>query len=175
MRYFISGLIAGATVSGVIAGILGGIAALVPAGPRWTLFAVLTALVVAFELAGRPLPLPQNRRAVPQTIIPQSNVAGPLQFGFEMGTGVRTFMPTALPHALLATVVLVGAGVPVGIGAGLGFGLGRALMPLVRSWHDDPRHWDRLMLARMRLVGSLCAAAFLITAVTLAPARWMPW
>jgi hypothetical protein len=136
---------------------------------------VLAGAVLAFELAGRPLSLPQNRRAVPQSVIPRSNVAGPLQFGFEMGTGVRTFMPTALPHVLLLTVVLVG-GVAPGIGAGLGFGLGRALMPLLRARQPDPRAWDRRLLATLRTIGVVCASGFLFAALALALHRWgSPW
>ncbi|WBB70081.1 hypothetical protein [Micromonospora sp. WMMD812] len=127
----------------------------------------MMAVLLGFEVAGRPLSLPQNRRAVPQTIIPQADVSGPLQFGFEMGTGVRTFMPTALPHALVAAVVLVG-GVGPGLAAGLGFGIGRALMPLVRSSHENPADWDDRLLDVLRLVGQLVAVGFLALVVALA-------
>lgn len=148
-------------------GILGGFAAVVPAVVRWGVFAIVIGTIGVFELAGRPLSLPQNRRAVPQTIIGQANVSGPLQFGFEMGTGVRTFMPTALPHALIAAVVLVG-GIGPGLIAGFGFGVGRALMPLVRSSHPDPALWDDKLLDVLRLVGQLVAAGFVGLAVALA-------
>ncbi|MFI5915748.1 hypothetical protein [Dactylosporangium sp. NPDC051541] len=168
-----TGLFAGALLSGLLAGVLGGFAAVAPDAWRWAAFAVLAVVVLAFELAGRPLRLPQNSRAVPQTIIPESNASGPLQFGFEMGTGVRTFMPTALPHALLAAVVLVGGILP-GIGAGLGFGLGRALMPLVRAGSADPRGWDRRLLLSLRRIGILCAAAFALTLAAFALHRWGP-
>ena len=42
---------------------------------------------------------------------------GALQFGFEMGTGMRTYSPSALPHLALAAVVLVAA-VPGRVRAG---------------------------------------------------------
>lgn len=148
-----------------MAGAIGGIVSLVPAVPRSWLAAVILAVMLGFELAGRPLNLPQNRRLVPQDVIRRADVEGPLQFGFEMGTGVRTFMPTALPHALVVIVVLLG-GLGPGILAGLGFGLGRALMPIARVRHGDPAAWDRLLAHRLRLVGQLCAAAFALAAVT---------
>jgi hypothetical protein len=148
-----------------VAGAIGGIVSLVPAVPRLWLAVGTLAVMLGFELAGRPLNLPQNRRLVPQDVIRRADVEGPLQFGFEMGTGVRTFMPTALPHALLATVVLLG-GLGPGVLAGLGFGLGRALMPIARVRHGDSADWDRLLAQRLRLVGRLCAAAFALAAIT---------
>lgn len=148
-----------------MAGAVGGVVSLVPAAPRTWLAAGTLAVMLGFELAGRPLNLPQNRRLVPQDVIRRADVEGPLQFGFEMGTGVRTFMPTALPHALVVIVVLLG-GLGPGILAGLGFGLGRALMPIARVRHGDPAGWDRLLAHRLRLVGRLCAAAFALAAVT---------
>jgi hypothetical protein len=119
-------------------------------------------VIMAFELAGRPLQLPQNRRLVPQDVIPRSEFEGPFQFGFEMGTGVRTFTPTALPHALILVVALLGGVLP-GVLAGIGFGLGRVLMPLARSRSGDPQLWDRVMLRWIVWVGRLCAAGFLLS------------
>lgn len=124
------------------------------------------AAVLSFELAGRPLRLPQNRRAVPQQIIPRSDVDGPLQFGFEMGTGVRTYMPSAIPHALVLAVLLVG-GLGPGIAAGLGFGLGRALMPTLRARYRTPLDWDRLLLRRAPALYSTSALAFAALLITL--------
>jgi hypothetical protein len=147
-------------------GAFGGIASLVPAIVRVALLVLGLAVLLGFELAGRPLNLPQNRRLVPQSVIPRANVEGPLQFGFEMGTGVRTFMPTALPHALVLTVALLG-GVAPGLLAGLGFGIGRALMPLTRSRAPRPDVWDKALLLRLRLIGRLCAVGFLAAAVGL--------
>jgi hypothetical protein len=161
------GLLAGALTSGLVAGAVGGIVSLVPVAPRTWLAAGILAVMLGFELAGRPLNLPQRRRLVPQEVIRRADVEGPLQFGFEMGTGVRTFMPTALPHALVVFVVLLG-GLGPGVLAGLGFGLGRALMPVARSGHGDPARWDRLLARRLRLVARLCATAFAVAALTLA-------
>jgi hypothetical protein len=120
----------------------------------------LALVVILFaELIGRPLSLPQNRRAVPQDIIPEGRVQGALQFGFEMGTGVRTFMPTGLPHALVVAV-LAAAGLIPGLLAGLGFGLGRAWMTLSRSYSGAPRDWDSQLRSSLRRVGQLTAVCF---------------
>jgi hypothetical protein len=161
---FVAGLLIGAVTSGVLAGVLGGLVAPLPVLPRLGVLAAALAAVLGFELAGRPLALPQNRRAVPQWIIPRDNVDGPLQFGFEMGTGVRTFMPTALPHAAVLITVLAG-GLVSGLLVGLGFGAGRALMPLVRSSRPEPSTWDDQLLDRLTAIGRVTALAFLVGAV----------
>jgi hypothetical protein len=170
---FSSGLVVGGLVSGTVVGALGGLVSVVPlTGRIWVLAAVI-AVIMVFELAGRPLQLLQNRRLVPQEIIPRSRFEGPFQFGFEMGTGVRTFTPTALPHALVITVLLVGGILP-GVLAGLGFGLGRILMPLTRSRSGDPEGWDRNLLRWVVWVGRICAAGFLL-ALLVALITGGPW
>ncbi|MFD1939565.1 MULTISPECIES: hypothetical protein [Nonomuraea] len=161
---FNSGLMLGALVSGAVVGAVAGIASVVPEPVRlWTLLPVVS-VIMSFELIGRPLSLPQNRRLVPQDVIPKAEFEGPLQFGFEMGTGVRTYTPTALPHLLVAVVVLAG-GLGAGLLAGIGFGAGRALMPYLRSRSDDPRQWDRDMLCSLSRMGQICAAGFLLALV----------
>ena len=160
------GLFLGALLSGLLAGILSGFAALIPEPARWVAAGLTVLPVLAFELAGRPLSLPQNRRAVPQTVIPESNTSGPLQFGFEMGTGLRTFMPTALPHALLLAVALVGD-IGTAVLAGLGFGLGRALMPLTRARAAAPRDWDVRLFGSLRSIGIVCASGFVLAAAVI--------
>ncbi|MFE3453041.1 hypothetical protein ACFXJ8_29375 [Nonomuraea sp. NPDC059194] len=151
----------GALVSGAVVGAVAGIASVIPEVVR--LWALLPALLVimSFELVGRPLSLPQNRRLVPQDVIPKAEFEGPLQFGFEMGTGVRTFTPTALPHLLVAVIVLAG-GLGPGLLAGVGFGVGRALMPYLRSRSADSRQWDRDLLRALSRLGQICAAGFLL-------------
>lgn len=129
------------------------------------LFVVLP-VILTFEFLGRPLHLWQNGRAVPQTIINGPWIAAPLQFGFEMGTGVRTFMPTALPHALLVLIALSG-GIGPGLLAGVGFGAGRAAMPVVRGWSRSPSRWDAALTGSGPWVGRLCALAFGIAASVL--------
>lgn len=163
---FSLGLVLGALFAGVITGALGGLASIVPEPVRLWPLALAAAVILAFELAGRPLSLPQNRRLVPQDVIPQSEFSGPLQFGFEMGTGVRTFTPTALPHLLVLTLVLAG-GVGPGLLAGIGFGLGRVLMPLSRALSVDPQGWDTDMLSTTAWIGRACATGFVLALAAL--------
>ncbi|GAA4972355.1 hypothetical protein GCM10023334_097420 [Nonomuraea thailandensis] len=162
MPVFSTGLMLGALLAGLVTGALGGLASIIPETARLWLLAPIVVVIMLFELAGRPLSLPQNRRLVPQDVIPRADFSGPLQFGFEMGTGVRTFTPTALPQLLVLVIVLAG-GLGPGLLAGLGFGVGRALMPLSRALSGDPRRWDTKLLASTAWVGRLCATGFLLS------------
>ncbi|MDI6103051.1 hypothetical protein QLQ12_30995 [Actinoplanes sp. NEAU-A12] len=161
MPAFSAGLMLGGLLSGVIAGIAGGLLSVLPYAWRLGILAVPLAIIMVFELAGRPLSLPQNRRLVPQEIIPRHSFDGPFQFGFEMGTGVRTYSPTALPHALVLVIALLG-GLGPGVLAGLGFGFGRILMPYVRSRAADAHEWDGVLLSTLPWLGRVCAAGFVL-------------
>ncbi len=134
---------------------------IVPSYIRLPIGGLALVVILVAELIGRPLTLPQNGRAVPQTIIPEARVQGALQFGFEMGTGVRTFMPTGLPHALVVAVLVAGGLVP-SLLAGLGFGLGRSWMTLSRSYSGSPRGWDSQLRMSLRIVGQLTAVCFTV-------------
>jgi len=97
------------------------------------------------------LRLPQNARQVPQSVIDDGHRYGALQFGFEMGTGVRTYMTSGLPHAL-AVALLVLPSLPAALMAGVAFGAGRALMTLTRHAHPDRSAWDTALRTRDRLI-----------------------
>lgn len=104
---------------------------------------VVTALfVLAGECRLHRVTLPHRRAQVPSAVIGTGEQAGALQFGFEMGTGVRTHMPSNLPYLPLVMVLLVGNWAAALL-AGLGFGLGRAAMALGRHYSGDTAWWDR--------------------------------
>jgi hypothetical protein len=128
--------------------------------------AVAIFCLISLEMFGLGGKLPQNRRLLPQEITTTKSRDGALQFGFEMGTGLRTYLPTALPLCLCALVVLMGS-IPVGLLAGIGFAAGRALMPLARRTSDGPQAWDIQLIRHMRLVTSVSAIAFAVSAVPL--------
>lgn len=90
--------------------------------------------------------LPQNARLVPQKVVDAGPRAGALQFGFEMGTGIRTYVTSSLPY-LLVLMVFLSASAMETLLAGIGFGAGRALMSTTRSWSRSVNKWD-LELAR---------------------------
>lgn len=115
-----------------------------PLLPVWARVAAVVAVllfVLAGELGLHRVALPQNRRLVPTGVIGEGPQQGAFRFGFEMGTGMRTFMPSNLPWVALCAIVLV-ASVFGALAAGLGFGAGRAWMGLGRHYSRDPDRWD---------------------------------
>lgn len=85
-------------------------------------------------------------------------------FGFELGTGARTFVPASAPYAVALTVIVMAEAVPAMI-VGAGFGLGRGLVVVDRVLHKDRNEWDQTMKRFERwwpLVGLVTASALLL-------------
>jgi hypothetical protein len=141
--WFSAGLLVGGLTGAVVVVAIGSLVLrpFLPTVAAVALAVVIFALVAANELGILTLRLPQNGRQVPQGIVEDGGQYGALQFGFEMGTGVRTFMTSGLPHVLAALVLLV-ASWPAAVVTGLGFGAGRAWMTLSRTAHPDEAAWD---------------------------------
>ncbi|GAA2415182.1 hypothetical protein [Nonomuraea africana] len=141
MFYFGLGLLLGASTVAFVAGVLGGVVqALVPASVRLGALALLAAAVLARETGLVSFRVPENRRLVPEHVLNKGRVVGGMQFGFEMGTGMRTYSPSAQPHLVLAAMVLA---LPFGgtLAAGVGFGLARWAMAAASMAHSDDGSW----------------------------------
>jgi hypothetical protein len=114
----------------------------VPPAGRVGLIVAVALFVLAGECGLHRVTLPHRRAQVPSTVIAAGGDAGALQFGFEMGCGVRTHMPSNVPYLALMAVLLVSSWAAA-VAAGLGFGLGRAAMALGRHHSRDAPWWDR--------------------------------
>jgi hypothetical protein len=141
-----------------VAGVVGALPqALVPAPVRAVLAAVIGFVVLGRELGMWRFRVPENARLVPEEVQHRGQW-GALQFGFEMGTGVRTYSPSALPHLVLAAVVLV-VPLPAAFAAAAGFAAGRWAMPVLsNAWSDDGR-WTELWSAAEPVVRPVLACA----------------
>ncbi|MGH3548195.1 MAG: hypothetical protein ACRDQU_08795 [Pseudonocardiaceae bacterium] len=136
---------------------------------RIDLVAATALFVLAGECGLHRVILPHRRAQVPSTVIGTGGQAGALQFGFEMGTGLRTHMPSNLPYLPLLAVLLVGSWTAA-LTAGLGFGVGRAAMALGRHYGSDPGWWDdqwrrheRVLRVTLALIAVLLAAAIVLS------------
>lgn len=126
---FVAGLFVGAmatTFAFVVAGSL--LRAPIPYVVLQVVVAVAAAVLLLQELGLLKFPIPQNARLVPQ-FVTRIPFWGSVQFGMEMGTGMRTYSPTALPHVMAIAVVCL-ASWQHALLAGVGFALGRAVMLL---------------------------------------------
>jgi hypothetical protein len=166
VRYFGTGLLSGAAVVAFVAGVLGALPQLlVPAPARLLLLGAVALAVVLRESGLLWFPVPQNARLVPEDVQLLRRY-GAWQFGFEMGTGMRTYSPSALPHLVLVAVVLV-VPFPAAFAVAAGFAAGRFVMPLLsNAWSDDGSwtgRWERSEpvvrpLLALTCVGALAAA-----------------
>lgn len=149
---FGAGLLAGGTLTAAVALVAGSLVRpAIPAPARLGVVVAVLGAVVLRDLGVLRFPLPQRRRLVPESVFRLGRHLGPAQFGLELGTGVRTYLPSGLPYAVLAAVALLAP--PGGaLLAGAGFGAGRWLMAVaaVRSgtaWDGQWQRYARLLLA----------------------------
>ena len=136
---FALGLLLGGLVTGLLLTLLSAFAGLLPRPVGLAVVAVVLALSLTQALGLHDVRLPHRAQVVPQeAVLGQSSSSGALQFGFEMGTGMRTHMPSNLPYVALACALLLGPWW-AGLLAGAAFALGRLVMAAGRWVHED---WD---------------------------------
>lgn len=157
----------GGLASATMIWILSGLVSARPDALAAVTVAAVGTVAVARELGLIEFQLPQNRRQVPQTVFYKGRYVAPLQFGFEMGTGVRTYTTAAAPYVLAMTLLMVGGSWLLAIAAGVGFGSGRALMPLSRYLGDEDA-WDDTLAAHAKSIGTVCTVACVVAALLLA-------
>jgi hypothetical protein len=140
-----------------------------PATVRFGVIAAAALFILAGECGLHRVVLPHRRAQVPSTVIASGGDAGALRFGFEMGSGVRTHMPSNLPYLPLLAVLLVSSW-PAALVSGLGFGLGRAAMALGRHYSRDGTWWDsqwqrheRAVRLSLALLATLLAIAVIVS------------
>ncbi|MDX2851173.1 hypothetical protein [Actinacidiphila glaucinigra] len=154
---FTIGLLAGGVLTAGVLWLFSGLFVPLPAGGRQGLI-VAVALLAALRDAGRlTLRLPQNARQIPQDVLRRHLTRGALQFGFELGTGVRTYVSASAPYALAVAVLLSGGSYAPALAAGLGFGAGRALTPALRRLSGNGEGWDDLLARRLSAMTVVCS------------------
>jgi hypothetical protein len=163
------GLLLGGACSAIVLWLLSGLAEPVPAVARQAAV-VLAGLAAVLRDAGAVrFPLPQNRRQVPQSVLQRGLVGGGLQFGFELGTGVRTYVPSAAPYVVAVALLLLAPSPLAALAAGAGFGAGRATTALVRLWSGKGvGAWGRHLEAR-RVATTVGASAAVLLTLALPP------
>jgi hypothetical protein len=152
-----------------VAGVVGALPqALVPAPVRAAVVGAAALVVLGRELGLWRFRVPENARLVPEDVQHRAHW-GALQFGFEMGTGMRTYSPSALPHLVLFAVVLV-VPLPAAFAVAGGFAAGRWLMPVLSNGWSDDGGWTEVWSAAEPVVrpvlGCTCVGALGVATVT---------
>jgi hypothetical protein len=144
-----------------------------PAPARWAVVGAALIAVLLRQLGVVRFTLPENRRLVPETVFRLGRHLGPLQFGLEMGTGARTYLPSGLPY-VAAVAVLMTASVPLAFCAGVGFGLGRALMTGSSMRYGADDGWHQEWRDHARTLAGLTGAAFMVSLLAITLWSGMP-
>jgi hypothetical protein len=163
-------LIAGGLLSGLVLGLLSGLSAPLPHPWRYAGMVAVAVLGLLRELDLAPIRLPQNARQVPQDVLQRSLRRGALQFGFELGTGVRTYVSASAPYVLAVALLLGGQHLHVAMLAGVGFGVGRAFTPLARRAAGTSDRWDADLRVRHQMI-TVTGCAVLVAAFSLLAVR----
>jgi hypothetical protein len=171
---FGAGLVIGGCVTAAVLLVVGSlIRAPLPEPVRWSAVAVALGVLLLVEWGAAAVRVPQNRRLVPESVFRFGRHLGPLQFGIEMGTGARTYLPSALPYAGAVAVLLL-ASAPAAFCAGAGFGLGRTLMTISALRYAGPdgagERWGDEWSRHARTLARLTSAAVTATLVAAAVA-----
>lgn len=166
LAVFTLGLLLGGTLTAAVLWLLSGLAAPLPAAVRAGAILAVAVLGVAREAGWVRIPLPQNARQIPQEVLQHRVRRGALQFGFELGTGVRTFVSASAPYVVALGLLLSHQGPVTTILAGTGFGAGRAVTAAVRyaSRYDE---WDDRRVTRMPLLTNAIGITVLIALAVL--------
>ncbi|MFC6884616.1 hypothetical protein [Actinomadura yumaensis] len=160
LAVFTLGLVLGGTLSATVIWLLSGLAAPLPSYARTAAILAVAAVGVLREFGVIAVPLPQNARQIPQDVLQARLRRGSLQFGFELGTGVRTYVSASSPYVLAAGLFLSGAGAPAVVAAGTAFGAGRALSAALTYLSRDLGR-AAAVAVRMPLIRNAAATATL--------------
>ncbi|TDE30879.1 hypothetical protein [Actinomadura sp. 6K520] len=158
LAVFTLGLLAGGTLSAAVIWLLSGLAAPLPPSARTVAIVGVAVLGAARELGMIRVPLPQNARQIPPEVLQTRLRRGSLRFGFELGTGVRTYVSAGSPYVLALALLLSHQGPAATLGTGTAFGAGRALSAVLAYLARDA-HRGTVLAVRMPAVRTTAALA----------------
>lgn len=165
--YFSLGLVLGGMLSAGILWVLSGLFAPLPQRVSWAVVLTAATLGVSREFGWVKIALPQNARQIPQEVLRRRVRLGAMQFGFELGSGVRTYVSSSAPYVLIIAIVLLGPGPVVALLVGAAFGVGRATTA-IQGYVYGHTAWDAYRMSqlawatRLSTVSILSALAFLM-------------
>ena len=165
---FALGALCGAMCTLFALWLLSGLSAPLSLRVRVLALLAIATIAVARDRGWVQITLPQAARQIPREVLQRGPVRGAFQFGFELGTCVRTFMTGSAPYVLAAAVLLLRPDPALIVMAAAGVAVGRTL-PLVQAMGADRERLFLDMTAAQRTLTSATAVLTLgcIVAVTL--------
>ncbi|GAA2607980.1 hypothetical protein GCM10010411_47770 [Actinomadura fulvescens] len=159
MTIFGAGLMLGGWITASALWLLSGIGTVIPSPAVVGATGVAGVLATLRDAKVLSCPLPEARRLVPERVLRKGPLVGPFQFGWEMGTGVRTYLSSTLPYLVALALVLTQPSYVMAMIGGLAFGLGRAAMLVSRLVSHDGEEWDTRLAASLGWLSPFCTAA----------------
>lgn len=162
---YLAGTLSGALLTALVVWILSGFTEPLNDGIRAALLIIGGVFVWASKHGplANMISLPEARRQIPAEVFGGSLVHGAFRFGAELGTGVRTYVPSAAPYILLLVIVLARPTLTNAVFVGLGYGLGRAVPLMVQLIGARGHRSTKIFLRRSEYltstVASLCVLA----------------
>ncbi len=144
--------------------VAGGLLAWIPEAVRLGAMVGLGALLVLYDLLVERVRLPQSARQIPEHVFVRDRRWAAVRFGFEYGTGLRTFVTSAAPYLLLLGLVTLSLPPWQVVLAGAAFGLGRSLSLFQYSFRRRD-NWQSAVKRQSRLLeraGSLTVYASIL-------------
>ncbi|CAN5279461.1 hypothetical protein BH20ACT9_BH20ACT9_04980 [soil metagenome] len=159
---FSAALVAGGVSTGLALWLLHGLVSPVPADARGGAAVALAVAAALRDCGAVRCRLPQRRSLVPREVLDDRRYRGTAMFGYELGTGVRTRLPTTAPYGLAAAVLLLATDPSIAVAAGAGFGAGRALTIWARLAAHGPGAWDAACRRHGRALGVVASVALVV-------------
>jgi hypothetical protein len=128
----------------------------IPLQARAIAVLVIALSLAILEVVGRPPRLPSRARQVPRLVSTYDNRFGPFSFGFEMGTGVRTYATSTLPHIAVISLTLLGT-LFTAAAVAIGFAAGRACLAWLLVRADASLEWWARLKAQSSSIARVSA------------------
>lgn len=139
--------------------LLSGLSAPVDVRIRVAALLAIGVLAVARDRGWVQITLPQAARQIPREVLQRGPLRGAFQFGFELGTCVRTFMTGSAPYVVAGAILLLRPDPVLVAVAACGVAAGRTL-PVVQAIGADR---ERLFLDMTAVQRTLTTATATLT------------
>jgi hypothetical protein len=162
LRLFTFGLSIGAAATALALWVASGVVGVLPPIVRNALLGVAAVAALLRDVPLIDFRLPENRRLIPKDLFKKSPGRTALQFGFELGTGLRTYVPARVPYVLATALLLRSPGLVGTLLAAFGFGLGRSIMTWQRWASADKESWDHWLVLETPWIVRGASAVYLV-------------
>lgn len=148
---FAAGSLTGGAITGLLLTVVGGLVSWIDGTIRLGAFLVGGMGLVIYDLCVSRVQLVQAARQIPQEVFISDLRWAASRFGFEYGTGLRTFLTSSAPYILGCAVILAEVRPLTGFAVGSAFGFGRSFS-LLQYQVKKKENWQEAVQRQARLL-----------------------